>query len=527
MRTQSIFYPPLTSEDILLLRGKPDGKKVSPDCNYFNPSMEEWIYYHNDIKESYSFRNGRLIRWGKKTISILRRNMKCKLLLLTVILVTGVLDGSADQMDSVKSEYQKQVIELQNNNALDYFQLGKWAKENKLFGPAKQYFNKALELNPDYSEAKEALSKCTNGGLPNNYFELVRECRKKLQEVQQKCANRFAELAKYCKTNNLTDEREYCLSEAIKYDANCKSAREERSEVKTEYFGWVSKPDTDNLKKGLIKANGKWVSQNEIDKLKWEDAYELRSEHYLLRTNIPFNKAQKSLKDLESFYDVILSFFYGIDGFEIPAGHIFKFYYFKTQQEYHAHIEQCTPGYKDLLGCYSVSDNAVHLWQSKTAVKNPERFSPEMEPMCFLHESTHQLLRIATNGYGKDRWVVEGMACAFETLKCNNGKISFGNPTIRIPATKLFISQGNFMHLQDMTDYSKPFNLSPEPRYAQAMSMTLFFLQHEKYKLRFLEYVVAVHKKGDALEKSFGEFMGIDDLAKVDKEWIEFVKAKI
>ncbi|MBI5359624.1 MAG: hypothetical protein HZA48_03480 [Planctomycetes bacterium] len=58
--------PPLTPDDIYVLRGKPAAKNVVPaDSN--TRSREEWIYYHNDAKtqEHYVFRDGRLVGWTK------------------------------------------------------------------------------------------------------------------------------------------------------------------------------------------------------------------------------------------------------------------------------------------------------------------------------------------------------------------------------------------------------------------------------------------------------------------------------
>lgn len=60
-------YPPLTSDDILALKGQPMAKKVKPNNGL---TQEEWIYYRASInsKEHYIFKNGRLIEWSLKLI---------------------------------------------------------------------------------------------------------------------------------------------------------------------------------------------------------------------------------------------------------------------------------------------------------------------------------------------------------------------------------------------------------------------------------------------------------------------------
>lgn len=61
---------PFTSDDIITLRGQPIAKRVKPVKNSFLPLIEEWIYYQaqTNTKESYVFKNSRLINWRKEKI---------------------------------------------------------------------------------------------------------------------------------------------------------------------------------------------------------------------------------------------------------------------------------------------------------------------------------------------------------------------------------------------------------------------------------------------------------------------------
>ena len=63
---KTIEYPPLTPDDIYVLRGKPASKNVLP-AGSRTQAREEWIYYHTDAKtqEHYVFRDGRLVGWTK------------------------------------------------------------------------------------------------------------------------------------------------------------------------------------------------------------------------------------------------------------------------------------------------------------------------------------------------------------------------------------------------------------------------------------------------------------------------------
>jgi hypothetical protein len=61
MKICSNKYPLLTPDDILTLRGQPSVKVIESESKNLDASIEEWTYYHNDIKELYLFKKSRLI----------------------------------------------------------------------------------------------------------------------------------------------------------------------------------------------------------------------------------------------------------------------------------------------------------------------------------------------------------------------------------------------------------------------------------------------------------------------------------
>jgi hypothetical protein len=66
MKTKTA-YPPLTSDDILILRGQPVTKKIAPTHNYGIIEVEEWGYYKEAMnKEYYIFRDGWLVGYKEE-----------------------------------------------------------------------------------------------------------------------------------------------------------------------------------------------------------------------------------------------------------------------------------------------------------------------------------------------------------------------------------------------------------------------------------------------------------------------------
>ena len=445
---------------------------------------------------------------------------------LILILFWMSLTILAQETGDIQSEYQKKLSEIQDKNALDYFQLGKWAKEKKLSVPANLYFNKALEIKSDYPEAQESLSADTNGNTPNNYFEMVKECRKKLKEAGQKCADRWSTLAKYCKSKDLCEEKEFCLTEALKYDYNCKQARELRGEVKVEGFGWVTKSNAADIEKKTKKQVTDWVN-----------ALELKSEHYLLRTDVSFKKAQIILKDLETLYEAILDMFYGMEGLNVQSDKVFTVYFFRNKADYDAHASQCYPAAArgDSPGYFSPKDQIVHYWPMEEFYMSRGQTISASEQETRFHEATHQLLYLScgvtipkTNA--PHFWVIEGIACYMGTMKNDKGKVSLGNHTQRTDIIKSNLN--NCIPLVGFTQLTlRDFQGRQDAQflYGQATALTLFFMQNEKYKTRFLQYIIAVHSLGaqGKLQESFTEFMKIDNPEQIEKEFTEFVKKKI
>jgi len=70
MNTAKLIYPPLTQDNILILKGQPATKMIKPDNRKNVLHLEEWIYYNakENNKESYVFKNGKLVNYNTKGI---------------------------------------------------------------------------------------------------------------------------------------------------------------------------------------------------------------------------------------------------------------------------------------------------------------------------------------------------------------------------------------------------------------------------------------------------------------------------
>jgi len=64
MRASKLQYPPITTNDIYMLKGRPIAKKIIPNQAIADVS-EEWIYYNLSAKakEHYLFKDMRLVKY--------------------------------------------------------------------------------------------------------------------------------------------------------------------------------------------------------------------------------------------------------------------------------------------------------------------------------------------------------------------------------------------------------------------------------------------------------------------------------
>ncbi|MBI4833524.1 MAG: hypothetical protein HY811_01720 [Planctomycetes bacterium] len=72
-KNDPMICPPLTTADILTVRGKPALKRIEPVKSRRElQKNEEWVYFfiYNNTKEYYFFEKGRLVGWKKAPIQL-------------------------------------------------------------------------------------------------------------------------------------------------------------------------------------------------------------------------------------------------------------------------------------------------------------------------------------------------------------------------------------------------------------------------------------------------------------------------
>lgn len=313
-------------------------------------------------------------------------------------------------------------------------------------------------------------------------------------------------------------------------------------------FGWIPRRDVARYEAGERPWKRDWISKEKdaLHRQDFRNAWEIRSEHFLVKTNVDFEEGVRVSRRLETFHDWLTSNF--AEFFDTPAALKQRFqkahtrsqrssgnnpmqvHYFSTKDEYQRRVNRKIPPGIETNGLYWQPDRTSYFFF------NPDR--PGMDTV--YHEGTHQILDIHTMrdrviasrrlakinprskqlvkknrqsrpewvlGGDSRFWVIEGLACYFESFVVhNNGTVSVGDPDhIRIRAARyrlLEYAQPQdhfFMPLEQFSSLGKDaFQQRPDRAmlYSQASGFAHFLMHYDngRYRDDLVRLLISIYR---------------------------------
>ncbi len=220
-------------------------------------------------------------------------------------------------------------------------------------------------------------------------------------------------------------------------------------------YGWIPAGNVARYNEGLRPWKSDWVSSEKEAELRrdFRNAWEIRSENFLVRTNVSLEVGVQLSQRLEIFNDWLQKNFAAF--FETPKTLQDRFenvssrsssrkqsqmevHYFATRAEYQKRVEGKVPPTLETNGLYWEDDETSYFFD------NPEK----TQFSTLYHEATHQILDLATRdarniaakaralklrqrpvakwklGENSNFWILEGIACYFESFDIENGTVS-------------------------------------------------------------------------------------------------------
>jgi hypothetical protein len=328
-------------------------------------------------------------------------------------------------------------------------------------------------------------------------------------------------------------------------------------------FGWLDRDWIEPLERGELPigkdsrtgkvAFGPAAEANAAHS-DWSNAWEIVTEHFRIRSDVPFEEAVAFGRKLEAFHQFFFSWMADLIGPELPLAKRWRsklskpvpspvthhVAYFSDKQRY---VEELKP-----LEGPSIAESIGYYRRPPQGANSRQRGGRGMSyffqdkggqlpvEATLYHEASHQLLFETA---GRDRldsnrghyWLFEGLGTCFETVSLlETGHLQFGAP--RGPrmdvARKRILEDKTYTPYDVFEAYGKTGFESPAKiydHYAQAMALTLHFLMHPDPRSRdiFFDYARDAYKGRIRGNRGLAERIGLETGA-IDEQFIEYLK---
>lgn len=313
-------------------------------------------------------------------------------------------------------------------------------------------------------------------------------------------------------------------------------------------FGWLPTTHIDKYKNGQRFLRNKWVSAEKEAEYRrdFRHAWQIRTEHYEIKTNVSLEEGVELGKALEEFHQffhqTFVAFFSTPEQiqklFEGPTRSTrrtsqtkpFVVHYYRKPDEYFVRLRRKYPQIEMTNGLYDNDDRVVYFFKN-----------PELDAKATLfHEATHQLFSesnrrnwsVAETG---NFWIVEGIACYIESYKPERSRFVLGDPRyIRFQAARhRFFTNKYYVPLADFAGMGmREFQSQPQPtirmNYSQSAGLAHFFMHYEggSYRDALIEHISQIYNANPNKRErvqSLAELTGTS-FKDLDRQYAEFLK---
>ena len=356
------------------------------------------------------------------------------------------------------------------------------------------------------------------------------------------------------------DDADYAGEWVSPFEASMRSGI--RPHVRHPEFGWIPATHVIRYEEGMRPWKGDWISVEKEAELRrsFRNAWEIPSEHFLVKTNLSLEAGVQLSDNLETFYGWLqqnLAAFFDTpeamqDRFENASRRRrgsstmrpMEVHFYATKAEYNRRVQGKIPPNVETNGLYWQPDRTSYFFN------DPDK----TDWSTLYHEATHQILDVATSDArekaararalklrqrraetwdlcgNSNFWLIEGLACYFESFEINNGVVSVGRPDyIRFdtarqrmlyPDVFFYVPQQQFMAL-GKDAFQQSSNVSQ--LYTQASGTAHFLLHYDdgRYRDAFVKLLSAVYRpdlRRILEEPSFDRISGVS-FDQLDREY--------
>ena len=266
-----------------------------------------------------------------------------------------------------------------------------------------------------------------------------------------------------------------------------------------EDFGWLPKNHLVKYAADERFFKGRWYTTVKEKELRhaFADGWQVRTDHYLIKTNYSLERGVELGKALEDFYGFFNETFAGFFNTPEQLKKLFDgksrlvrptpyvVHYYRSRDEYLDRLKKQFPTIEQTNGVYMTNDRVAHFYHDDKG---------DSEATLF-HEATHQLFFESHQANRpiseKDHfWIIEGIACYMESFQRANGTVSNGDPGyIRFAGARANLLSENsyYMPLKEFSGMGmRNFQFAPAltKNYTQAAGLARFFMHYDNGRYR-------------------------------------------
>jgi len=313
-------------------------------------------------------------------------------------------------------------------------------------------------------------------------------------------------------------------------------------------FGWLPASHVEKYENGQRYFKRRWVSVEREAELRrdFRNAWEIRTDHYLIRTNHSLEEGVALARNLETFYRFFHSSFAGFfktreqiqrlfDGTNQVTGggsstltrpHVVHF--FRDRNEYRRTLRQRIPQIDITNGLYMPEDRIAYFFHGKPV-------DPLFPRATLFHEATHQLLyesrtRHRPIAHDANFWIVEGFACYMESFLPSATGYQIGDPKyVRFHwARHRLLEENYYIPLKTFASMGmRPFQTDPNitRNYSQASGLAHFLLHHEdgRYRDALIQHLSQIYTPGRRISISPLQTLTGVDTIELDRQYRRYL----
>lgn len=318
-----------------------------------------------------------------------------------------------------------------------------------------------------------------------------------------------------------------------------------------EKFGWLPVTHVKRYEDGERYFRGRWMpaAQESAIRQDFKNAWEIRTEHFLVKTNYSLERGVEVATKLEEYHDFFLQtlvgFFYHPDELQKlfyaasfsrrnRQDQPFVVHYYRTREEYNQALIEEIPQVTFTNGLYHNGSRTAYFFHAPK----------ENNDSTLYHEATHQLFfetRFTPRNarwVGEDAnfWIIEGIACYMESLKRENGKLTLGDPEFvrfywarnRYLRDNFYVPLAQFsaMGMRAFQNQSQQ-NLSWS--YSQSSGLVHFFMHADGgiYRDALVEHLSEIYRPNRGIRPvpTLAELTGLS-FQELDQKYVKYLRAQ-